>query len=169
MPVPVEHTPSGAWLVHDPHYKTHTPTTHTQSRTIAYARVSTPSQKDDLQRQSDRLKAFAINLGVESPQVITEIASGINENRRINQILQDPTITTIIVEHRDRLARINFKLIESTLKAQGRHIIVIDDNEIEDDLIRDMTEVLTSYCARFYGRRAAKNKAKRAMEAIQDD
>lgn len=60
MPVPVEHTPSGAWLVHDPHYKTHTPAHSTQGKTIAYAKVSTLrlSQKDNLQRQADRLKAI---------------------------------------------------------------------------------------------------------------
>ena len=159
MPVPVEHTPSGMWLVHDPKYETPTPDGN-EGRTVCYARVSSADQKDDLKRQADRLKAFAIGMGVEDPEVVMETGSGMNDRRRkLNRLLSDPTVTSIIVEHRDRLARMNAGLVESALKAQGRRIIVVDDTELDDDLVRDMTEVITSFCARLYGRRAAKHKA----------
>ncbi len=72
MPVPVEHTPSGMWLVHDPKYETPAPSDTKQSRTVCYARVSSADQKADLQRQADRLKAFALGMGVEAPEVVTE-------------------------------------------------------------------------------------------------
>lgn len=49
--------------------------------------------------------------------------------------------------------------------ARGGHIVVVDDSEVEDDLVRDMTEVLTSMCARLYGKRGATNRAKKALEA----
>lgn len=163
MPVPVEQTPTGAWLIHDPKYETAPTIT---GRAVCYARVSSSDQKNDLQRQADRLKAFAFNMGVDAPEVVTEVGSGMNDKRRkLNQLLADPTVTTIIVEHRDRLAQVNMGLIESTLKAQGRRILVVDDSELDDDLARDMTEVLTSFCARMYGRRGAKHKASAAMEA----
>ena len=168
MPVPVEHTPSGMWLVHDPKYETPTPDGN-EGRTVCYARVSSADQKDDLQRQADRLKAFAIGIGVEDPEVVTETSSGMNDRRRkLNRLLSDPTVTRIIVEHRDRLARMNAGLVESALKAQGRQVIIVDDTELDDDLIRDMTEVLTSFCARLYGRRAAKHKAEAALKAAHD-
>ena len=168
MPVPVEHTPSGMWLVHDPKYETPTPDGN-EGRTVCYARVSSADQKDDLKRQADRLKAFAINMGVEDPEVVMETGSGMNDRRRkLNRLLSDPTVTGIIVEHRDRLARMNAGLVESALKAQGRRIIVVDDTELDDDLARDMTEVLTSFCARLYGRRAAKHKAEAALRAAHD-
>lgn len=168
MPVPVEHTPSGMWLVHDPKYETPTPA-GSEGRTVCYARVSSADQKDDLQRQADRLKAFAIGMGVEDPEVVMETGSGMNDRRRkLNRLLSDPTVTSIIVEHRDRLARMNAGLVESALKAQGRRIIVVDDTELDDDLARDMTEVLTSFCARLYGRRAAKHKAEAALRAAHD-
>ena len=61
----------------------------------------------------------------------------------------------------------NFELVENALKAQGRRVIVVDDTELDDDLVRDMTEVLTSFCVRLYGRRAAKHKAQRALEAMR--
>lgn len=84
-------------------------------------------------------------------------------------LLKDPTVTTPIVEHRDRLARMDAGLIESALEAQGRRIIVVDDTELDDDLMRDMTEALTSSCARLYGRRSARHRAEKALEAIRDD
>lgn len=167
MPVPFERTPTGTVIIHDPKYET-TPV-KTGGRTVCYARVSSADQKTDLTRQTDRLKAFALSMGETSPEVVTETGSGMNGDRRkLNRILSDPTVTTIIVEHRDRLARMNYRLIQSALQAQGRRIIVINDHELDDDLVRDMTEVLTSFCARLYGRRAAKHKAEKALEAAHE-
>ena len=71
------------------------------------------------------------------------------------------------MEHRERLARFGVNMIDAALKSRGGRVIVIDDAEIEDDLVRDMTDVLTSFCARLYGKRSARNRAKRAMEALQ--
>ena len=91
-----------------------------------------------------------------------------DRRRKLNKVLSDPTIGTIIVEHRDRLARMNAGLIESALNAQGRKLIVVDDTELDDDLVCDMTEVLTSFCARLYGRRAATRKTDAALKAAHD-
>ncbi len=169
MPVPVERTPSGMWLVHDPKYETPVPSDTRQSRTVCYARVSSAGQKADLQRQADRLKAFALSMGVEAPELVTETGSGMDDKRRkLKRLLADPTVGMIIVEHRDRLARMNAGLVESALKAQGRRIIVVDDTESDDDLVRDMTDALTSFCARLYGRRAVKNKVQAALRAAED-
>lgn len=164
MPVPVEKVGS-VWLVHDPKYEA-SDAPAAGSSTVCYARVSSSDQKVDLQRQADRLKAFALNLGAFDVEVVSEIGSGLNDKRRkLNRILADPTVGTIIVEHRDRLARMNAGLVESALAAQGRRLIVVDDSGLDDDLVGDMTEVLTSFCARLYGRRAARNKAEAALKA----
>lgn len=166
MPVPFERTATGAIIVHDPKYET-TPTTPQAGRTVCYARVSSSGQKNDLQRQADRLKAFAFSMGVAAPDVVTEVGSSVDDKRRkLNRLLADPTVATIIVEHRDRLARMNAGLIESTLEASGRRLIVVDDTDLDDDLARDMTEVLTSFCARLYGRKSAKQRAQQALEAL---
>lgn len=137
---------------------------------MCYARVSSSDQKDDLTRQADRLRAFAVNMGVEKPEVVTETGSGMNDKRRkLNRLLADPTVGTLIVKHRDRLARMNAGLVESALKAQGRRVVVVDDTGLDDDLVRDMTEVLTSFCARLYGRRGARHRAEKALEAMRDE
>ena len=169
MPVPVEQTPTGMWLIHDPKYETMPQSKSMEPRTVCYARVSSGDQKNDLQRQADRLKAFALGMGVEKPEIVTETGSGMDDRRRkLNRLLSDPTVGTLIVEHRGRLARMNAGLVESALKAQGRRIIVVDDTEPDDDLVRDMTEVLTSFCARLYGRRVAKRKTDAALKAARD-
>jgi len=72
-----------------------------------------------------------------------------------------------VVEHRDRLARFGSEYIEASLQASGRRLIVVDQSELKDDLVQDMIDVLVWFCARLYGKPAAKNKAKKAMDVIQ--
>jgi putative resolvase len=75
----------------------------------------------------------------------------------------------IVVEHRDRVARFGVEHLEAALSAQSRRIVVADPGESTDDLVRDMIEVLTSMCARLYGRRGARNRAMRALTAAKRD
>ncbi|SLH41854.1 resolvase [Mycobacteroides abscessus subsp. massiliense] len=84
-------------------------------------------------------------------------------------MLADPKVTTVVVEHRDRLGRMNTELVEAALSAHGRRLVVLDDGEVDDDLVRDMVEVLTSFCARLYGRRSARNRALKAVGCAQRD
>jgi putative resolvase len=65
------------------------------------------------------------------------------------------------------LARFGVEHLEAALSAQGRRIVVADPAETTDDLVRDMIEVLTSMCARLYGRRGARNRAMRAVTATK--
>jgi predicted site-specific integrase-resolvase len=65
--------------------------------------------------------------------------------------------------------RFGLEYVEATLAAQGRKLVIADRGELKDDLVQDMIEMLTSFCARLYGRRSAKNKAKRALESIQNE
>ena len=169
MPVPFERTATGAVIVHDPKYENTTPAT-AAGRTVCYARVSSNDQKTDLQRQGDRLKAFAFSMGVDAPEVVTEVGSGVDDKRRkLNKLLADPTVTTIIVEHRDRLACMNVGLVESALEASGRRLIVVDDTERDDDLLQDMTEVLTLFCGRLYDRKSAKRRASKRWKPCRDE
>lgn len=71
------------------------------------------------------------------------------------------------MEHRDRLARFGVEYLEAALAAQGRRLVVVDSAEVTDDLVRDMVEVLTSFCARLYGRRSAKRRAQAALVATK--
>lgn len=133
-----------------------------------YARVSSADQKSDLERQIVRLVEYATKNGHPVTKTATEIGSGLNGHRpKLIGLLRDPQVRMVIVEHRDRLARFGGEYIEAALAASGRKLIVVDQTEMKDDLVQDMIDVLTSFCARLYGRRAARNRAERAVKAAQ--
>lgn len=135
-----------------------------------YARVSSHDQKADLERQAARLSAWAAQAGHKVVRIESDIASGMNGCRaKAKRLLADPRVATVVVEHRDRLGRMNTELIEAALSATGRRLVVLDEGEVEDDLVQDIVEVLTSFCARLYGRRSAKNRARKALEAAAAD
>ena len=64
--------------------------------------------------------------------------------------------------------RFGFEYLEAALAAQGRRIAVIEPAEMTDDIVRDVHEVIVSMCARLYGKRSAKNRARKALEALHD-
>ncbi len=134
---------------------------------VLYARVSSSDQKGDLDRQVARLSVWAARQGLAVTEVVAETGSGLNGKRRkLLKVLSDRRVGTVVVERRDRLARFGFEMVEAVLRAEGRCVLVVDDSEVEDDLVRDMTEVLTSMCARLYGKRSAADRAEKALQAI---
>ena len=100
---------------------------------------------------------------------MSEISSGLNDRRsKLRKLLGDPTVHTIIVEHREWLARFGVGMAETMLQARGGSLIAIDDAEVSDDLVRDMTEILTCFCAHLYGKRSVANRARRAIEVVSE-
>ena len=158
----IERFPTGRYYVVVP--------PETDSRCVLYARVSSNDQREDLDRQAGRLVEWATRQGYRPDEVVKEIRSGLNGNRRqLRRIVGDGTVGIIIVEHRERLCRFGFEYIEAALSARGARILIMEEEEIEDDLVRDVTEVMTSLCARLYGRRSARRRAERAMVAAKED
>ena len=137
--------------------------------TVGYARVSSHEQKPQLEPQANRLWAYAGQNGIALDRVVSEVASGLNDRRpKLRRLLADPKVGTILVEHRDRLARFGVGMVDAMLQARGGRLLVIEDKEVDDDLVRDMTEILTCFCARLYGRRSAANRARRALSIAQE-
>jgi putative resolvase len=160
LPWPAEQLPTGTILIHPPK-----PPSDGQAVAL-YARVSSSDQQSDLERQLGRLAAYASQHHLSVARAIGEIGSGLNGHRaKLKRLLADPKIGAIVVEHRDRLARFGADYVEAALVAAGRRLIVIDQTEMTDDLVADMIDVMTSFCARLYGRRAARNRAAKAVNA----
>jgi predicted site-specific integrase-resolvase len=135
-----------------------------------YARVSSADQKADLDRQVVRVTAWATDQQIAVDQVVVEVGSALNGHRRqFLVLLRDQSVHRIAVEHRDRFCRLGSEYVQAALAAQGRELVVVDAAEVDDDLVRDMTEILTSMCARLYGKRAAENGAKRALAAAASE
>ncbi len=135
-----------------------------QGSTVIYARVSSSEQKSDLDRQAARVLTWATENGYKIDKVVTEVGSALNGHRRkFLALLGDLDVTTILVEHRDRLCRFGANYVEAALGAQSGQLVVVDSAEIDDDLVRDVTELLTSLCARLYGRPLASTQV---LEAV---
>lgn len=162
FPYPTEQLPTGTILVHE----LPTPT----KNAVLYAYVSSMNQKTDLSRQLQRLRDFASAKGITVQEEVTEMGLGLNGHRnKLIKILLNPSISIIIVEHRDRLARFGAEYIIASLSASHRQIIIANNTECKDDMVQDMINVLTSLCVKLYGRKSAKNKVKKAMEIIQNE
>ena len=142
-----------------------------KEKTVIYSRVSTPKQKSDLDRQAERLEQFCASKGYIVDSIQKEIASGLNDNRKkLNKILNDKSITRIVIENKDRLTRFGFNYIENLLKLDGREIVVINKNDSKDqDLIQDFVSIITSMAARVYGNRRSKNKTKEILGLTESD
>jgi putative resolvase len=159
LPIPAEQLPTGTVIVHPP------PAPSAEAVALS-ARVSSADQKADLERQLGRLADDASRERLTVIRSVSEIGSGLNGHRaKVMRLLADPAVRTLVVEHRDRLARFGAEYIEAALAAGGRKLVVVDQAEMNDDLVQDMVDVLTSFCARLYGRRAAKNRAEKALAA----
>jgi predicted site-specific integrase-resolvase len=134
-----------------------------------YAPVSSADQKSDLDPQVARVTAWATTQQMPADEVVTEVGSALNGHRRtFLALLGDPSVGRIVVEHRDRFCRFGSRYVQAALGARARELVVVDSTKVDDDLVRDMTEILTSMCARLYGNRAACNRAKRAVAAAAD-
>ena len=166
MPVPVEQLASGTIIVHP----AKSVANNSFGNVALYARVSSADQKADLDRQFDRLSEYALAHKMSVVDSVKEIGSGFNGHRTgMMRLLANSNIQTIVIEHRDRLIRFGFEYLEASLSAQNRKIVVIDTKELADDVVRDLHEVIVSMCARLYGKRSAKNRAQKALDAIHHE
>ena len=161
LPVPAEKLPTGTIIVR--------PAKALATGVAVYARVSSSDQRSDLEGQVAHVVEFATRKGWPVVRTVTEVGSGLNGHRpKLMKLLADPSVAIVAVEHRDRLVRFGAEYVESTLAAQERRLVVVDPGETKDDLVPDMIEVRTSFCARLYGRRSARHRAERAVRCAAD-
>lgn len=133
-----------------------------------YARVSSHGQKDDAQRQLNRLRDYAAAKGYKVTAEVVEIASGLNDQRpQFGRLLTDTAVQTILVEHKDRATRFGYQYIALLLEAQGRRIEVINETDTQDELVDDFVSLITSMAARIYGRRSSRQRAERIRECVE--
>ena len=98
-----------------------------------------------------------------------------NDTRpKLLRLLTDPTLTLVVVEHKDRLTRFGFNYIEQLLtrSVQDRRIEVVnlaENGNASQDLIQDFVSIVTSFCARLYGQRRSKRKAERIIAELTHD
>lgn len=132
--------------------------------TLAYARVSSHDQKQDLQRQENMLSMFCSSQGW-SFEILSDLGSGMNYNKRglkqlINKILNED-ICRLVLTHKDRLLRFGSELIFAVCAEKEIEVVIINQGKepsFEEELAQDVLEIITVFSARLYGARSRKNK-----------
>lgn len=144
------------------------PKTEISGQAAIYARVSSNKQKEDLDRQVIRMQEFAIARGLSVVKVVTEVASGVNDNRpKLTKLLEDDSWDTLVVEHKDRLSRVGFNWFEVLLNQQGKDIVVANRASDNDhDLMEDFLSIMYSYAARLYGQRGSRKNVDAALSTM---
>ena len=141
-------------------------------KVIGYCRVSSHKQKDDLERQIENVKTYMIAKGY-SFDVITDIGSGINYNKKgLNQLIDMITnseVEKIVILYKDRLLSFGFEMIENLCNKYGTTIEIIDntENTEENELARDLIQIVTVFSCRLQNKRA--NKAKKMIKELLEN
>lgn len=139
------------------------------NRCAIYARVSSHDQKKkgDLGRQSKRLVGEAAGRGYILVKVFEEVGSGMSDSRsklrQLFRLVENQQINKVLIEHKDRLSRFNFKFLVEYFHSHSVEIEWVDDvlgKSYEQELVEDMLSLIATFSARIYGKRAAENKKK---------
>jgi putative resolvase len=133
-------------------------------KTVAYARVSSHDQKDDLERQRQVLELYCASQGWTF-EIVSDLGSGMNYHKKglrklLEQIL-DGSVVRLVLTHKDRLLRFGAELVFSICEAKEVEVVIINKGEdatFEEDLAKDVLEIITVFSARLYGSRSRKNQ-----------
>ena len=133
--------------------------------TIIYARVSSSENRINLDSQAKRLEQFCLAKGWIINEIVKECASGLNDNRpKLMKILTEKKATRLVVEHKDRLTRFGFNYIR--VLYPECEIVIVNEVESKEDLFEDFVSLVTSFCARIYGRRRSKRKTEELIKKL---
>ena len=136
-----------------------------------YCRVSSSENKNNLETQKERLISYCNAKGWKVDKIVTEIGSGLNDTRpKLEKLLLDTTISVIVVEHKDILARFGINYIQKLLEKDQRRIEIVNNVDSDkEELIQDFVSIITSYCARIYGNRRSKRKTEKLIKELEKD
>ena len=144
---------------------------------VIYARVSSSDQKNDLERQVEYLKKYCSAKGYNVVDILTDVASGLNEKRRglkkLFEYVVNGKVDVVVVSYKDRLTRFGFKYLEEFFNSHGVRIEVVfgeEPKDLQPELIEDLIAIVTSFAGRLYGMRSHKKKmvVESVKQAIRD-
>jgi putative resolvase len=163
--LPAHQLPSGTVIVDVPPI----PQVVRPQKIAIYARVSSAENRKNLDGQAERVGDFCTAKGWQIAKVVKECGSGVNDQRpQFLALLADISISHIVVEHKDRCSRFGVAYIQTLLKTQGRELVIVNEaEEGQEDLMQDFVAIITSFCARLYGRRRASRKKVQLLAALE--
>lgn len=134
-------------------------------RTLAYARVSSRDQKDDLERQKQVLELYCARQGWTF-EVVADLGSGMNDHKKgLKKLLAaiiGGSVGRLVITHKDRLLRFGAELVFAICAAKNVEVVILNQGEDttceEDDLAQDVLEMITAFSARLYDSRSPRNR-----------
>ena len=139
---------------------------------VTYARVSLPKQKDDLERQIERLYSYAISNGYNVSEQLSDIKSGMEFEKRkdfmklLNMVCEN-RVKIVIVENKDRLVRFGFNLLKEVFRLHGTEIVVMSDipnKSYEQESTDDLISIIHYYSMKSYSNRRKLNNAEKILK-----
>ena len=140
------------------------------AKTVIYCRVSNKGQKDDLTNQIEFLKTFCNAKAEIVDEVLTDIGSGLDYNRKnFNQLLEEAAqgkLKRIYISHKDRFVRFGYDWFEKYLKRNACEVIVVNNESMspQEEMIQDLISIIHVFSCRIYGLRKYKNKLKEELK-----
>ena len=143
------------------------------SMNVIYCRVSNTKQQADLKRQETILREYCVSNGIIPDKVISDIASGMNENRKGLQeligLVKDGKVKTVYVSYKDRLTRFGFDYFVYLFNLFGTEIKVVNltsEEDFQQELTQDFISILHHFSMKLYSnRRKEIKKLKSEMES----
>src|SRR5258708_33798144 len=152
--------PTGTSIVRD--------ATHAATGVARDARVSSGEQDDDVTRQMARVRDDAAARSDQVVAEVTEVASGLHEERpKLTQLLTDARVGVLVVEHKDRLTRFGYSHMTTLLEHEGQRVEADFPTDTGDDLVDDFVAVMTRLAARIYGRWHAKRRTAQLQACVK--
>ena len=148
-----------------------------RKQNVIYARVSNTTQADDLSRQIEIVKSYAISNGVKIDKVYKDIASGMNENRKeFNLILREifaGNVYKLFISYKDRLTRFGFDYFKNIFSEFGVEIVVLDEleetnSDFQKELANDLISIIHHFSMKLYSNRRKKLKEIKKLIESED-
>ena len=147
-------------------------------RAVIYARVNSHKQKKDgnLDRQLERLRSYCSAKGYKVVDVVTDVASGLKEDRnglqKLFSLVENHQVDVVVVEFKDRLTRFGFSYLRRYFESHAVSVEVVEESEkgCTEEILEDFVSIVISFAARIYGKRSQKfRKIKKTVEEVVKD
>jgi len=138
---------------------------------VGYARVSSATQKDDLERQKQLIADYAKEKGYGKIQMLIDIGSGLNENRKnflkLLEMVAERKVSKVVVAYKDRLTRFGFETLSRMFQAFGTAIEVVNHEEKtpQEELVEDLITIVSHFAGKLYGLRS--HKYREVVEGVR--
>jgi len=163
------------WMIPESELKSFLGEKPREIRAVIYARVSSHKLKKDgnLDRQIERLRSYCSARGYKVTDIITDVASGLKEDRnglqKLFKMVESKQVDVIVVEFKDRLTRFGFDYLRRYFESHDVRLEIVEETEkgYMEELIEDFVSIVISFAARIYGKRSQKfRKIKKVIEEV---